>query len=63
MPLFLCNNPCAIAQSTRSVPITMCPYPHPLYIPDNDYNENSDDNICIDYYDGKEHLTAMLPPP
>jgi hypothetical protein len=62
MPSYLRNNPRAIAQSTRSAPVTMHPYPCPLYLPDNDYGEYSDDNICIDYYEGKEDLTAMLPP-
>jgi hypothetical protein len=62
MPSFLRNNPCAIAQSTKLVPTLMHTYPCPLYIPDNDYGEYSDDNICIDYYKGNEDLTAMLPP-
>jgi hypothetical protein len=59
---FLRNNSRAITQSTRSAPVMMHPYPHRLYIPDNDYNKYLDDNICVDYYEGKEDLTAMLPP-
>jgi hypothetical protein len=63
MPSFLRNNPRAITQSTRSAPITMHPYPRPLYLPDNDYGEYLDDDVCLDYYQGNEDLTAMLPPP
>jgi hypothetical protein len=62
MPSYLRNNPHAIAQSTRSAPATIHPYPHPLYTPDNDYGEYLDDDICIDYYKGEEDLTTLLPP-